>query len=129
VAVLPDYLAPDLRVVFCGTAVATESARRGHYYAGPGNEFWRLLYESGLTAERLSPDHDRRVLDFGVGLTDLAKHIAQSHDRGLIYDLPAFTAKIEAFHPAWVAFHGKEAAKAASRALGHGNSISLGHQA
>jgi TDG/mug DNA glycosylase family protein len=36
---LPDYLALDLRVVFCGTAVSARSAEVGGYYAGPGNEF------------------------------------------------------------------------------------------
>ena len=29
--VLPDLLVPNLSVVFCGTAVATASAERGHY--------------------------------------------------------------------------------------------------
>lgn len=45
--VLDDVLAPNLRVVFCGTAVGVRSAARGHYYAGPGNDFWRLLHGSG----------------------------------------------------------------------------------
>jgi G:T/U-mismatch repair DNA glycosylase len=54
--VLPDYLAPGLRIVFCGTAVSTASAERGHYYAGPGNEFWSFLHRSGLTPVLLSPD-------------------------------------------------------------------------
>ena len=33
--VLPDVLAPDLHVVFCGTAPGTRSARDGAYYAHP----------------------------------------------------------------------------------------------
>lgn len=54
---LPDYLEPNLSVVFVGTSVATASAARGHYYAGPGNKFWELLWEAGLTADRmLSPE-------------------------------------------------------------------------
>jgi TDG/mug DNA glycosylase family protein len=65
--VLPDYLAPGLRVVFCGTAVSATSAARGHYYAGPGNEFWPLLHQSGLTPVLLTPDDDAHVLDFGLG--------------------------------------------------------------
>ena len=43
--VLPDLLIPNLNVVFSGTAVATPSAERGHYYAGPGNKFWKLAGE------------------------------------------------------------------------------------
>jgi TDG/mug DNA glycosylase family protein len=53
---VPDYLDHGLRIVFCGTAVGTASAARGHYYAGPGNEFWPFLFEAGLTPVRLGPD-------------------------------------------------------------------------
>lgn len=128
--VLRDYLAPMLRVVFCGTAVSTTSAARGHYYAGPGNEFWPLLHESGLTPVLLTPDEDARVLEFGLGLTDLAKRIAASSDAGLgsHYDIGAFVDKIERFAPRWLAFHGKMAGRAASKALGHGSTVTLGSQ-
>ena len=130
-AILPDYLAADLRVVFCGTAVGTASAGRGHYYAGPGNEFWPFLNQSGLTPVLLTPDDDARVLEFGLGLTDLAKKIAASSDAGLDphYDIEGFVEKIERFAPAWLAFHGKTAGRAASKALGYGSAISLGPQA
>jgi TDG/mug DNA glycosylase family protein len=33
---LPDYLAPSLRLVICGTAASDAAAARGHHYAGPG---------------------------------------------------------------------------------------------
>lgn len=129
-AVLPDYVAPGLRVVFCGTAVSTTSATRGHYYAGPGNEFWSLLHESGLMPVLLTPHDDGRVLDFGLGLTDLAKKVAASSDAGLDphYDIEGLVESIERFTPAWLAFHGKTAARAASKALGHGSAVSLGPQ-
>src|SRR5262249_22269960 len=111
--ILPDYLAPGLRVVFCGTTVGERSGERGHYYAGAGNEFWKLLFESGLTPLPLRPEEDSRVLEFEIGLTDLAKHVSASSDAGLRkhYDVDAFIRKIEEFKPRWVAFHGKEAAK------------------
>ncbi|HEU5143069.1 MAG TPA: uracil-DNA glycosylase family protein [Solirubrobacterales bacterium] len=48
-AVLPDLVRPGLRVVFCGTAAGTASARAGAYYAGPGNRFWETLRVTGLT--------------------------------------------------------------------------------
>jgi TDG/mug DNA glycosylase family protein len=131
VSILPDYLAPGLRVVFCGTAVGEASAKRGHYYAGPGNEFWPLLYESGLLSEHLTPDEDVRILEFGIGLTDLAKKITASSDAGLAgqYDVEGFVTKIERYAPAWVAFHGKTAAGVASRTLGYGRELALGQQA
>jgi len=40
--VLRDVLVSDLRVVFCGTAAGSVSAKQRAYYAGPGNaEFSR----------------------------------------------------------------------------------------
>jgi TDG/mug DNA glycosylase family protein len=127
---LPDYLRADLRVVFCGTAAGMVSAGMGHYYAGPGNLFWTYLYRAGITPEPLFPSSDHRLLEYGVGLTDLAKRIASSSDHGLRrhYDVEGFRRKIERYRPAWVAFHGKEAAKAVSQALGQGGSVHLGEQ-
>lgn len=99
---LPDYLASNLRVVICGTAAGRTSASLGHYYAGQGNLFWTYLYRAGITTEPLFPSTDQRVLEFGVGLTDLAKRIAASSDRGLErhYDVDAFVSKIERHSPA-----------------------------
>jgi len=118
VPVLPDHLAPGLRAVFCGTAPGLASAARGHYYAGPGNRFWEYLAEAGIVGERLGPGDDARVTEHGIGLTDLVKTLAQSHDRGLPYDVPALAAKVAAHRPSWVAFTSKEAGKAAARYLG-----------
>ena len=117
--VLPDILAPGLRIVFCGTAAGKKSAVRGHYYAGPGNAFWRLLAATGLTPRLLTPDDDALLPAFGLGLTDLVKNIAQSHDRGLVFDVPGLVNKIERLRPRWLAFTSKTAGRAAASALGH----------
>ena len=53
--VLPDVLAPGLRIVFCGTAAGTVSARRGAYYAHPQNRFWPALHAVGLTPRLMRP--------------------------------------------------------------------------
>ena len=67
---LPDHLKQGLDVVFVGTSVATASASRGHYYAGPGNKFWEFLWEAGLTGERLLiTEQDAMVLEYRIGLT------------------------------------------------------------
>jgi TDG/mug DNA glycosylase family protein len=128
VTILPDYLAPGLRVVFCGTAPGLVSASRGHYYAGPGNSFWALLYQAGFTPTKLEPDDDASLPALGLGLTDLVKTMAQSHDKGLPYDVAALERRIGAVAPAWLAFTSKEAGKAAARWLGE-SAPSLGPQA
>ncbi|MGO4854809.1 mismatch-specific DNA-glycosylase [Phaeovulum sp. W22_SRMD_FR3] len=73
---LPDRLGPGLDLVFCGTAAGAASARAGHYYAGPGNRFWPLLAEAGITPRLLRPDEDHLLLGWRIGLTDLAKTAA-----------------------------------------------------
>jgi len=65
--ILPDLLSPGLRVVSCGTAAGTASATARAYYAGPGNRFWSILHDTGLTPRRLAP-HDFRCLpEWGSG--------------------------------------------------------------
>ena len=80
--VLPDVLAPGLRIVFCGTAAGAESARQAAYYAHPQNRFWRTLDEAGLTPRRLAPAEFALLPSFGLGLTDIAK-TASGMDRQL----------------------------------------------
>jgi TDG/mug DNA glycosylase family protein len=115
--VLPDYLAPGLRAVMCGTAPGLISAELGHYYSGPGNRFWTFLHEAGLTPP-LGPTDDSRLPNHGIGLTDLVKTMAQSHDKGLVYDVARLEESLARARPSWVAFTSKEAGKAAARYLG-----------
>lgn len=70
---LPDLVEPGLKALFVGTNPGIKSARIGHYFAGTSNMFWKLLYESKLTAERLTTEDDFKVKNFGYGLTDVIK--------------------------------------------------------
>jgi TDG/mug DNA glycosylase family protein len=113
VSVLPDVLAPGLKVVFCGTAVGDQSARAGAYYAGPGNQFWKVLFRVGLTPRQLRPQEFHLLLEYGIGLTDLAKTRFGS-DSSLVasdFDCDALIVKIKKFAPQALAFNGKQAAK------------------
>jgi TDG/mug DNA glycosylase family protein len=93
--VLPDLLRPGLRLVFVGFAASEESARRGHYYAKGGNAFWRLLHVAGLTPVQLQPEDDARLLDYGIGATDLIKD-AWGRDPAVIGQLRAREPDIDA---------------------------------
>lgn len=68
---LPDILVPALDLVFVGINPSVYSAQYGHYFARPSNRFWALLNASGLLPIPVGPDADRRLPEFGVGLTDL----------------------------------------------------------
>jgi len=82
---------------------------RGHYYAGPGNEYWAFLFASGFTPRSLGPEDDFSLPLLGPGPTDLVKNLAQSHDRDLPYDFPTFDAKVARYQPGIVAFTSKKA--------------------
>ena len=72
--VLPDLLAPGLKVVFCGTAVGDTSAAAGAYYADTTrNSFWTVLHHVGLTPRLFRPEEYRDLPLHGIGLTDLVK--------------------------------------------------------
>ncbi len=70
---LPDYLAPNLDIVFVGINPGTYSDRVGHYFARKTNLFWTALYQSALLPVPLRPEDDSRMLEFGYGLTDIVK--------------------------------------------------------
>jgi double-stranded uracil-DNA glycosylase len=113
--VLPDVLGPGLRVVFCGSAAGAASARRGAYYAGPGNRFWATLHEVGLTPERLEPADFASVLEHGIGLTDLCKDRCGS-DAAIgrdAFDVAGLSARIASAAPGVLAFNGVRAAREA----------------
>ena len=101
-------------MILCGTAVGNVSAQRGAYYVGPGNRFWQILADTGLTPRLLKPEEYRLLPSFGIGLTDLAKFVS-----GPDVELPAgsfdtgrLALMIRAAKPDWLAFNGKTAAAA-----------------
>lgn len=112
-AVLPDVLAEDLDIVFCGSAAGRVSAARGAYYAHPANRFWPTLAEVGLTPRRLAPEEFPMLPRYGLGLTDVCQSAAGGDaelPRGAD-DPAALVAKVRRCRPRWLAFVGKRPAK------------------
>ena len=68
---LPDVIAPGLEILFCGINPSLMSAARGHHFARPGNRFWPTLHRAGLTPRILTPEEDRELLRYGLGVTNL----------------------------------------------------------
>jgi double-stranded uracil-DNA glycosylase len=127
--VLPDVLEPGLRLVFCGTAAGTRSARDGAYYAHPGNMFWRAVFAVGLTPRLITPAEFPLMPGFGIGFTDVAKfHHGNDNElpRGA-YDAAALRAKVSRYAPRVVAFTSKQAGMAAlgSKAIAMGRQPGL----
>jgi mismatch-specific thymine-DNA glycosylase len=108
---LPDYLAPDLGLLFVGINPGRRSAETGHHYAGQGNHFWPLLYESGLVPERLTYEDDWRAPEFGIGLTNLVARASPIMDDLSLEEMregaTALREKILRYQPRIVCFNGK----------------------
>ena len=68
---LPDRIRPGLRVLFVGINPGIRSAAVGHHFAGFSNRFWRLLHDSGLAPRPVGWKDDRRLPEWGFGITNL----------------------------------------------------------
>jgi mismatch-specific thymine-DNA glycosylase len=107
---LPDYLRNGMKLIIVGCNPGDRSARVGHYYAGRGNEFWPLLYDSGVVPELLDHNSDKRMIEFGIGLTDLVKRptrgIEELHREEFAEGRILLAQKIEQYAPQVIAFNG-----------------------
>ena len=108
---LPDLLRKGMKLVIVGCNPGERSARVGHYYAGRGNQFWPLLFESGIVPEPLEHKEDVRLLEFGIGLTDLVKRptrgIEELTREEFAEGCLLLAKKLEEFKPRMIAFNGK----------------------
>ena len=109
-APVPDVTAPDLRILFVGINPSSYSAQVGRHFARPGNPFWRLLHAAGLTPRLLEPQEDRRLLELGLGITNVCERptrsAAELSSDELRDGATALRAKIEALRPRAVALVG-----------------------
>ena len=62
---LPDVIAPNLRVLFCGINPGLYTAAVGHHFARPGNRFWPALFAAGFPNRLVSPFEELELLEQG----------------------------------------------------------------
>jgi len=131
---LPDYLTHDLDIVFVGINPGTSSVEAGHYFAKSTNRFWPAVIASGLLREPLEAASDHRMLEQGIGFTDVVKKPTASASDLKANDYrewaPWLRDKIEEFRPRIVCFHGVTGYRNYLR-YGEGvvESVDLGRQA
>lgn len=70
---LPDKIPSPVHTLMVGFGPGKDSAEAGHYYAGRSNYMWKLLYESAIWPDRLSPEDDNTLVKAGFGFTDVIK--------------------------------------------------------
>lgn len=113
---VPDIIAPHLDILFVGVNPGQKSAAEGHNFSGPGNHFWRLLFESGLTPRLLTPQEEHLLLDFRLGITNVVARPTRgeadlSWDE-LVAGGRVLRDKVEQYRPRMVALLGKNVYRA-----------------
>jgi TDG/mug DNA glycosylase family protein len=70
---VPDLVAPGLRVLFCGINPGLYTAAIGHHFGRPGNRFWPALHGAGFTPRLFAPWEERALLPLGIGITNMVE--------------------------------------------------------
>ena len=122
---LADILAPGLRCVLVGINPGIRSAEAGHHFANPRNDFWRLLFDAGLTSRLLRPDEEQELLHDRIGVTNAARRVTRGSGELRRTDFADAALRLgriaSEFHPGAFGFVGKQAyAGAFNERSGHG---------
>ena len=100
---VPDVIAPDLRVLFCGINPGLYTAAIGHHFGRPGNRFWPTLHQAGFTPRLLHPSEQRELLNWGYGITNLVPRTTATADELSAEELLAgrkrLVSKVKRYQP------------------------------
>jgi double-stranded uracil-DNA glycosylase len=114
---VPDIIAADLQVLFCGINPSLYSAAVGHHFARPGNRFWKTLHAAGFTDRLFHPSEDGDLLQLGYGVTNMVDRATATADQLVAEELRAgFTAlgkKVQQYRPQCLAVLGISAYRTA----------------
>ena len=110
---VPDVLAPDLDVVFCGINPGFHSDAKAAHFANPRNDFWRLLHAAGFTPRLVDPSEQDDVLAYGIGITNAALRTTKGSSDLRKTDFEGSAERLERIAlelaPRAIGFVGKEA--------------------
>ncbi len=109
----PDILARGLDVIFCGLNPALSAAVAGHNFSNRNNRFWPVLHLAGFTDVRLQPQDERRLLEYGCGITAIVRRPTNRAEEVSPEEFRqarlGFEAKMRHYAPRSIAFLGKRA--------------------
>lgn len=108
-----DVLADELAAIFCGINRPPSATIAGHSFSSPSNRFWTVLHRAGFTDVRLRPQEERRLLEYGYGITAVVRRSTLRAHEVLTEELeqarPVLEARIRRYAPRALAFLGKRA--------------------
>jgi double-stranded uracil-DNA glycosylase len=107
---VPDLIAPELDVLFCGINPGLYTAAIGHHFGRPGNRFWPALFAAGFTDRLLDPRESRELLKLGYGITNLVARATNAADeltkKELVAGAKVVTEKVLKYKPRFLAVVG-----------------------
>jgi double-stranded uracil-DNA glycosylase len=116
---VPDLVRPGLNVLFCGINPGALSGSLGQHFARPGNRFWKVLHQAGLTDRLLGPSEQWALLDYGIGITNLVPRTSRAASELTTAELrsgaAALEVKVARLAPLCVAVLGMQAYRTAFR--------------
>ncbi len=120
-----------MRVLFVGINPGYRSAAIGHHFAGYSNRFWKLLHDAKLVPELLPAEDDRRIVQWGFGITNLIPRMTPGIDtlrpEEYLAGEQVLRRKVKRWRPKIVAFVGVTLFRAVFR-LPPGRRVRLGLQ-
>lgn len=107
---IPDVIALNLNVLFCGINPGLYTAATGHHFARPGNRFWKALHLGGFTPYLFHPSEQDKLLDLGYGITNVVKraslNAAALSTEEFIAGGKDLEARVREYQPKWLAVLG-----------------------
>jgi TDG/mug DNA glycosylase family protein len=107
---VPDVIAPDLKVLFCGINPGLYSGAVGHHFASPSNRFWPAIHAAGFTDRQFEPAEEQELLHYSCGITNfVARATARASDLSrteLIEGGERLAKKVQRYQPAYIAVLG-----------------------
>ncbi|MFP5245365.1 MAG: G/U mismatch-specific DNA glycosylase [Thermoanaerobaculia bacterium] len=107
---LPDVIAPDLDVLFCGINPGLYTAAVQQHFGRPGNRFWPTLHRAGFTPRLFHPSEQYELLELGYGITNVVARATAAADEltrdELLEGGRVLTKKVRKYTPRYLAIVG-----------------------
>ena len=109
---LNDVITDNLILLFIGLNPGVTTAKEGHAYAHPSNHFWKLLYSSGCTDRRCSPEEDVNMPElYSMGFTNIVSRPSKDQSEltrsEMVAGTPILEEKARRWRPEAVCLVGK----------------------
>jgi TDG/mug DNA glycosylase family protein len=107
---LPDVIAGDLGVLFCGINPGLYTAAVQQHFGRPGNRFWPAIHRAGFTPRLFHPSEQRQLLEHGCGITNVVARAtaaaAELTPAELVEGARILDAKVRRYRPRVLAIVG-----------------------